>query len=114
MFILADNLGYAELGRYGNTFNKTPNLDRLAAHGMRFTQAYAATPVSSPTRASIATGQYPARVGINDYLRADDPNHLSSSLNTIAEPVRDAGYATGYVGKWHLMGDYRARRGAPQ
>ena len=114
VFIMADDLGYAELGCYGNTFNATPNLDRLASQGMRFTQAYAAAPVCSPTRASVATGQYPVRVGINDYLRADDPNHLSPELTTLAEPLRAAGYATGYVGKWHLMGDYAARRGDPR
>ena len=114
VFIMADDLGYSELGCYGNSFHETPNLDRLASQGMRFNYAYAAAPVCSPTRASIMTGQFPARVGILDYLRADDPNHLSPNLTTLAEPLRDAGYATGMAGKWHLMGDYTTRRGAPQ
>jgi arylsulfatase A-like enzyme len=72
IFVLADDLGWAELACYGNNFNETPNLDDLARHGMRFSQAYAAAPVCSPYRAALLTGQYPARVGITDYLR---PTH---------------------------------------
>src|SRR5690606_31619850 len=68
VFILADDLGWGELGCYGNDFNETPHLDELANRGKRFTDAYAAAPVCSPTRASIMTGQYPARVRITDYL----------------------------------------------
>ena len=113
IFILADDLGWAELGAYGNTFNETPNLDRLAREGMRFTDAYAAAPVCSPMRASFMTGQYPARVGITDYLRPNDPKFLHTDHVAIAEALAAAGYATGLVGKWHLMGDYRTRRGAP-
>ncbi|MHC4147470.1 MAG: sulfatase-like hydrolase/transferase, partial [Planctomycetota bacterium] len=74
ILILADDLGWAELGCYGNTFNETPNLDKLAGQGMRFTDAYAPAPVCSPTRASLLTGQHPARVGIIDYLRPDADN----------------------------------------
>lgn len=114
VLFLADDLGWADLGCYGNTFNETPRLDAMAAEGLRFTQAYAAAPVCSPTRASLMTGQYPARVGIMDYLRADDPNHLSPDKHVcLARPLAEAGYATGLIGKWHLMGDYAARRGAP-
>jgi len=104
IFILADDLGWAELGCYGNTFNETPNLDRLAKQGMRFTDAYAAAPVCSPYRAALMTGQYPARVGITDYLRPNDKNHLSTEYVTIAEVLKSAGYATGIIGKWHLTG----------
>ena len=104
IFVLADDLGWAELGCYGNTFNETPHLDRLAEQGMRFTNAYAAAPVCSPFRASLMTGQYPARVGITDYLRPNDPKHLSPEHVTIAEMFRRAGYATGMMGKWHLTG----------
>ncbi|MFH1716759.1 MAG: sulfatase [Planctomycetota bacterium] len=104
IFILADDLGWAELGCYGNTFNETPNLDRLAKQGMRFTDAYAAAPVCSPYRAALMTGQYPARVGITDYLRPNDEKHLSTGQITLAEAMRDSGYATGIIGKWHLTG----------
>lgn len=104
IFILADDLGWSELGCYGNTYNETPSLDRLAALGMRFTQAYAAAPVCSPYRASLMTGQYPARVGITDYLRPNSQIHLPTELVTVAEMLKRAGYATGIVGKWHLTG----------
>jgi len=104
IFILADDLGWAELGCYGNTFNETPNLDRLAKQGMRFTDAYAAAPVCSPYRAALMTGQYPARVGITDYLRPNDKNHLSTQHITLAEALKNTGYTTGIIGKWHLTG----------
>ena len=104
IFILADDLGWAELGCYGNTFNETPNLDELASQGMKFTNAYAAAPVCSPYRAALMTGQYPARVGITDYLRPNATNHLSTEHITIAEMLKRAGYATGIIGKWHLTG----------
>jgi arylsulfatase A len=104
IFILADDLGWAELGCYGNKFNETPNLDKLASQGMRFTEAYAAAPVCSPYRAALMTGQYPARIGITDYLRPNDTKHLSTEYVTIAEMLRQAGYSTGIIGKWHLTG----------
>jgi len=104
IYILADDLGWHELGCYGNTFNETPTLDRLAAEGVRFTQAYAAAPVCSPYRAALMTGQWPARVGITDYLRPDSAAHLAREQVTIAEALGGAGYATGIVGKWHLSG----------
>lgn len=104
IFILADDLGWAELGCYGNTFNETPNIDALARQGLRFTDAYAAAPVCSPSRASLMTGQWPARVGITDYLRADDKKHLDTEQVTLAEVFKENGYATGIVGKWHLSG----------
>ncbi len=104
IFILADDLGWAELGCYGNKFNETPNLDRMAGEGMRFTEAYAAAPVCSPYRAALMTGQYPARVGITDYLRPNDARHLSTDYVTIAEMIKRAGYAVGIIGKWHLTG----------
>ena len=104
VFIYADDLGYAELGCYGNTFNETPNLDKLAKQGVRFTQAYSAAPVCSPARSAFLTGQYPARVGITDYLRPNDSKHLPTSHITIAEALKAAGYVTGIVGKWHQTG----------
>ncbi len=104
VFILADDLGWAELGCYGNRFNETPHLDGLARQGMRFSHAYAAAPVCSPYRAGFISGQYPARVGITDYLRPDDPKHLATEHVTLAEMLKRAGYATGIIGKWHLTG----------
>ena len=104
VFILADDLGWAEAGCYGNKFNETPNIDRLAQQGMRFTQAYAAAPVCSPYRAALLTGQYPARTGIIDYLRPNSANALPTSHVTLAEMLQENGYATGMVGKWHLTG----------
>ncbi|MBP7050564.1 MAG: sulfatase [Phycisphaerae bacterium] len=104
IFILADDLGWAELGCYGNTFNETPNLDELARDGMRFTAVYAAAPVCSPFRAALMTGQSPVRTGITDYLRPDDPKHLAKDYTTLPEMLKGAGYATGIVGKWHLTG----------
>lgn len=104
IFILADDLGWAELGCYGNRFNETPHLDQLAKKGMRFTNAYAAAPVCSPFRAAFMTGQFPARVGITDYLRPDDAKHLPTAHITLAEILKRAGYVTGLIGKWHLTG----------
>src|SRR3546814_19157735 len=85
-------MGGGELGCYGNTFNETPHLDQLARQGMRFTQAYAAAPVCSPTRASIMTGQYPARVRITDFLPGRTSRYLDpSKYLTINEVLEEAG-----------------------
>jgi len=83
IYILADDLGWAELGCYGNTFNETPNLDRLARQGMRFTDAYAAAPVCSPYRAALMSGQYPARIGVTDYLLPRTNCHLPDEMVTL-------------------------------
>ncbi|WP_423126824.1 sulfatase [Gaoshiqia sp. Z1-71] len=104
IYILADDLGYSELGCYGNTFNETPNLDRLAKSGVRFTQAYAAAPVCSPYRAALMTGLYPARIGITDYLRPDAGQFLDTTYVTLPEALKANGYHTGIIGKWHLSG----------
>lgn len=111
--ILADDLGWSELGCYGNRFNETPNLDKLAAAGMRFTQAYATAPVCTPTRIALMTGQHPARVGITDYLDVNDEKFLSPDYVTLNEQLSKAGYHSGLIGKWHLTGDYSLRRGEP-
>lgn len=114
VFILADDLGWADLPCYGNTFNEAPNLDKLADAGMRFTNAYAACPVCSPTRASIQSGQYPARVGVIDFITGhwrpyeevtvpkNRTQYLPGEIETLAEQLKKAGFTTGYFGKWHL------------
>lgn len=112
--ILADDLGWADLVCYGNTFNETPNIDRLAAEGLRFTQFYAG-PVCSPTRANLQSGQDQARFGITQhipghrrpYARLIDPvvpAELPLKTVTFAESLSANGYRTGYFGKWHLGG----------
>jgi arylsulfatase A-like enzyme len=115
VFILADDLGWGELGCYGNTFNETPHLDELAFEGMRFTQAYAAAPVCSPTRPSIMTGQYPARVGITDFLAPKSTEYLDpAKFTTLNEVLSNAGYHTGIIGKWHLDAHFKNEKGSPQ
>jgi arylsulfatase A-like enzyme len=114
VFILIDDMGWKDLGCYGNKFFETPNIDRLAAQGMRFTDAYAAAPVCSPTRASILTGKYPARLHLTDFLsgRADRPSqkllrpkalqYLPLEHSTIAKALLSLGYTSASIGKWHL------------
>jgi arylsulfatase A len=115
VFIMADDLGYGELGCYGNTFNETPNLDLLAKSGIRFTQAYAAAAICSPTRVSIMTGQYPARTGITDFLPAKTDRWLDpAKYYTVNEALSSVGYHTGIVGKWHLDTDYQSMKGSPK
>src|SRR5256885_5141573 len=88
ILVLADDLGWTELGCCSNHFNETPNLDRLASQGIRFTQAYASATVCSPTRAALMTGQWPARLHITDYLKWNDPKFLSPSYVTINEQLK--------------------------
>ncbi len=128
IFILADDLGWRDTSVYGSTLCETPNIDQLAARGMRFTQAYAACPLCSPTRASILTGQWPARLGITipnahlpqvvleqrivekapphlKALQASTKTRLHTDYFTLAEAYKEAGYATAHFGKWHLGRD---------
>ena len=125
IFILADDLGAHDVGCFGSTFHETPNIDRLSSRGVRFTQAYAANPLCSPTRSSILTGQYPARIGITapvchlaqvqiekklivaksptvKVFSADSLTRLKPEYFTLAESLQEAGYATAHFGKWHL------------
>src|SRR5262249_21357845 len=117
ILFLADDLGWRDLACYGSGFYETPNLDKFAKQSVRFTDAYAACHVCSPTRASIITGKYPARVQLTDWLpgRKDYPfqrlknvatlQALPLEETTLAEALKAQGYATGHFGKWHLGED---------
>ena len=126
LLLFADDLGWMDLGVQGSTFYETPNLDRLAERGMRFTDGYAACQVCSPTRAALLTGQYPSRIGITDFIgggndgkvqRAKQRNyqmlpppqnkHLPAGTITFADAFKAAGYHTYFLGKWHA-GDPQA------
>jgi len=101
IFILIDDLGWTDLGCYGSTFYETPNIDRFAKLGMKFTHGYATAPVCSPTRSSVMTGKYPARVNITGIVPGQAEG-LALKEVTIAERLKEAGYATASIGKWHL------------
>ena len=116
VFFLIDDLGWADVGCNGSTFYETPNVDRLAAEGMRFTDAYAANPVCTPTRASIMTGKYPSRINMTNFGGHQGPTSAKYKLLgpkaigsmplqeiTIAEALKEAGYRTAHIGKWHLQ-----------
>ncbi len=130
ILILADDLGGRDLACFGSKYHETPNLDRLAARGVRLTQAYSASPLCSPTRSSILTGQYPARLGITSpvchlpavqfekklepgnansrMLVAQSVTRLKPDYHTLAEALKAAGYATAHFGKWHLGHNLKA------
>ncbi|MBW8015911.1 MAG: sulfatase [Planctomycetes bacterium] len=111
VFVLIDDFGWTDLGCFGSTFYETPNIDRLCADGMKFTNAYAACSVCSPTRASILTGKYPARIDLTNYigggargklLPAEYVRHMAPEEVTMAEAFKENGYTTFFAGKWHL------------
>jgi arylsulfatase A-like enzyme len=125
VLIFLDDMGWADLGCYGSKYHRTPNVDRLASEGMRFTDAYAACPVCSPSRAALLTGKYPARLHITTFLpgRPDMPSQklkhpdISQRLPleevTLAEALKSAGYATACIGKWHLGDHVKENRVLP-
>ncbi len=116
IFILIDDMGWKDLSCYNSTFYETPNIDRLAAEGIRFTDAYAAAPTCSPTRASIMTGKYPTTVGVSSHIDHSGRNHplkgklveasylreLPLTETSLARTLKQNGYNTWHVGKWHL------------
>ena len=131
VLLLVDDLGWKDVGFMGSKFYETPNIDNLAKEGMIFTNAYAACAVCSPTRASIQTGRYPARIGVTDWIRArfqvkggeliapppfeengdrmlrtpTNPYWMNHEEITIAELLKESGYFTCHIGKWHLGPD---------
>lgn len=131
VMIHVDDMGWSDLSGQGSTFYETPNIDALGASGIRFTQGYAAATICSPTRAALMTAQHPARIGITDWIRAHfqqdgdpepdaegyvqlpemplatpaTPYQLPTSAVTLAERLREAGYTTMHIGKWHLGGE---------
>jgi uncharacterized sulfatase len=124
VFILADDMGYNQLACDGNPFYETPHLDKLASQGMRFTDAYSAAPICSPTRASLMTGKYPARLHLTDFIPGNPypfaklaTPEMSMGLpleeTTIPEMLAKAGYVSGHFGKWHLNVDYNYSPGRP-
>lgn len=105
ILIMADDLGYGDIGCYGNDRTETPELDKLAANGIRFTEFYSSAPVSTPTRAALLTGNYQQRAGLEGvlYVTPDQRKYgISTSEITMGELFREAGYKTGIFGKWHL------------
>jgi arylsulfatase A len=108
LVILCDDLGYGDLGCFGHPTIRTPNLDRLAAQGMRLTSYYAAAPVCSPSRAGLLTGRTPSRAGIYDWISQGHPMHLGRNEVTVATLLKRAGYATCHAGKWHLNGKFNS------
>jgi arylsulfatase A len=101
VFILCDDMGYGDLGCYGSSIH-TPNIDRLASEGIRFTNLDSADPVCSPSRSALLTGRYPTRVGVPRVLFPTDPGGLNLDETTLANVAKAQGYKTACVGKWHL------------
>ncbi|HEX4413037.1 MAG TPA: sulfatase-like hydrolase/transferase, partial [Lacipirellulaceae bacterium] len=111
LIVNIDDMGWGDFHSYGSAYSQTPNIDALASQGTRFTQFYSASPLCSPSRAALMTGQYSARSGINSFLDGtasnfarDNVNSLSLSAPSMVRTFHDAGYTTGHFGKWHMGG----------
>jgi len=111
ILILTDDMGFGDIGCYGGKFAPTPNLDRMATEGIRFTQYYSASPICSPSRTGILTGMHPARWRITSYLQTrkgnaacEQADFLDPKAPSLARALKGAGYATGHFGKWHMGG----------
>lgn len=111
LFILTDDMGYGDIGCYGGKFAPTPNIDRLARDGIRFTQYYSVSPICSPSRTGLTTGMFPARWNITSFLQTragnracEQADFLNPAAPSLARTLKAAGYATGHFGKWHMGG----------
>ena len=105
LLIYTDDLGYGDLGSYGHPVLQTPNIDALASDGLRLTSAYSPSALCSPSRAGLLTGRNPYRTGIKSWIPNDSGVYLRDAEITLAEVLRDAGYTTAHIGKWHLNSD---------
>ena len=110
VIMLADDLGYSDLGCFGSAMIQTPHLDQLAKEGLRLTASYAGAPLCSPSRTALLTGRNPNRAGIYSYIAPNSPMHLRSYEVSIATLLKQAGYETCLVGKWHLNGSLTSTR----
>src|SRR3972149_205383 len=102
VIVFMDDMGYGDLGCFGATAVRTPRMDAVARQGIRFTQMYAAAPICTPSRCALLTGRYAQRAGLPRVLFPTDTDRISSCEVTLASCLRDAGYATCCIGKWHL------------
>ena len=108
VIVLCDDLGYGDIGCFGHPHIQTPQLDKLAGEGLRLTDCYAAAPVCSPSRSGLLTGRIPNRMGIYDWIPEKSPMHLMQKEVTVARLLKDAGYQTCHVGKWHCNGHFNS------
>ena len=108
LVILCDDLGYGDVACFGNPVIKPPSIDKLAGEGLKLTSCYASAPVCSPSRCGLLTGRTPNRLGIYDWIPNGSPMHLRRSEITIATLLKQAGYATCHVGKWHCNGKFNS------
>ena len=106
VILFADDLGYGDLGSYGNPYIRTPHLDQMAAEGQRWTDFYVASPVCSPSRGALLTGQHAIKTGLYgekiNVFHPEDPNGIPSALMTLPEALEPLGYTSAIMGKWHL------------
>ena len=121
VFVFCDDLGFGDLGCYGNGKIKTPNLDKIAAQGLLLTNFTVSSPVCSPSRVGVMTGQYPARhrfhghlAGVRSNQQRGMPNFLDPNSMTVTKLMQSAGYATGHFGKWHMGGPQDKKAPAPE
>jgi len=113
VFMMTDDLGYGDLGCQGHPRIKTPRLDQMASEGVRLTSFYSGAPICSPSRAALFTGCNPNRVGVRDWIKADSGVHLPRQEVTVAQRLKEAGYATCLSGKWHLNSRFNGSEPTP-